>query len=70
MNYVIVFFKINWVINLYSFESIVVGVLDIKIFYCFGMLNWGVYDFFGFDNVIICIGVDYGLINCLMIGFG
>lgn len=63
IEYVNVSFKINWVINLYFLESIFVGVLDIKISYCFGIFNWGVYEFFGLDNVFICIGGDYGIID-------
>lgn len=49
IEYVIVSFKVNWVINLYFFENIVVGVFDIKIGYCFGMLNGGFYELFGLD---------------------
>ena len=63
-------FKTNRVINLHSLENTHSGVLDFKISHRFGMLNQGLYDWFGLDNATIRLGLDYGVTKDLQIGAG
>lgn len=63
-------FKTNRVINLHSLENTHSGVLDFKINHRFGMLNQGLYDWFGLDNATIRLGLDYGVTKDLQIGVG
>jgi len=63
-------FKTTRVINSHSIENVARGVLDLKISHRFGFLNSGSYELFGLDNATIRIGMDYGITDRLMVGFG
>ncbi len=63
-------FKTNRVVNGHSIENTGYGVLDFKISHRFAPLRRGIYDVFGLDNATIRIGLDYGITDRLMVGFG
>ncbi len=63
-------FKANRVINLHSIEHTAGGVLDLKISHRFGFVNAGIDEFFGLDQALTRIGLDYGLTDGLTIGIG
>ncbi len=63
-------FKANRVINLHSIENTAKGVLDFKISHRFGMVSNGISELFGLDQASIRIGLDYGISDRLMVGFG
>jgi hypothetical protein len=63
-------FKTTRVINGHSLENVAGGVMDMKISHRFGMLNTGAYNLFGLDQASIRIGLDYGINDRLMVGFG
>lgn len=63
-------FKTTRVINNQSIENVGAGVLDFKISHRFGFLNSGAYNLFGLDAATIRIGLDYGITDNLMVGFG
>lgn len=63
-------FKTNRVVDGHSIENTAAGVLDVKISHRFSPLRNGVYDIFGLDGATIRIGMDYGITDRLMIGFG
>lgn len=63
-------FKTTRVINGQSLENVGGGVLDMKISHRFGFLNGGPYELFGLDEATIRIGLDYGINDRLMVGFG
>jgi hypothetical protein len=63
-------FKTNRVINGHSLENTARGVMDMKISHRFTPLRFGLYDIFGLDNASIRIGLDYGITDRLMVGFG
>jgi len=68
--YTIASFKTTRVINSHSLENVAHGVLDFKIGHRFGMLNSGAGELFGLDQATIRLGLDYGISEKLMIGFG
>lgn len=63
-------FKTNRVVNGHSIENTAAGVLDFKISHRFAPISNGFYDIFGLDNATIRIGLDYGISDRLMVGFG
>lgn len=63
-------FKTTRVINAQSLENVGGGVLDMKISHRFGFINGGAYELFGLDEATIRIGLDYGINDRLMVGFG
>lgn len=63
-------FKTNRVINGHSIENTAAGVMDVKISHRFSPISKGFYDIFGLDGATIRIGVDYGITDRLMVGFG
>jgi hypothetical protein len=63
-------FKTTRVINGQSFENTAAGVLDVKIAHRFGFLNSGPYELWGLDNATVRLGLDYGVSDRLMVGFG
>lgn len=63
-------FKSTRLINGHSVETTWKGVLDLRISHRFGTLNKGLYELFGLDNASMRWGMDYGIGNRLMVGFG
>jgi len=63
-------FKSTRIINSQSIENTAKGVLDIKIQHRFASIENGVSDFFGLDGASIRLGLEYGMSNRLMLGFG
>lgn len=63
-------FKTTRLINGHSIEHVAGGVLDLRISHRFGLVNSGLYDFFGLDQATTRIGLDYGLTNRWMVGIG
>jgi hypothetical protein len=62
--------KTTRVINLQSLENVAPGALDFRISHRFGFVNQGAYEFFGLDNATIRLGLELGLTDRLMVGFG
>lgn len=63
-------FKSSRVINEHSIEFLGKGVLDFRILHRFGDVSTGISNLFGLDQASMRIGLDYGLLNNLTIGFG
>lgn len=63
-------FKTTRVINAQSMENVAGGVLDMKISHRFGFVSGGAYELFGLDQAYIRIGLDYGITDRLMVGWG
>ncbi|MCS3800826.1 DUF5777 family beta-barrel protein [Niastella sp. OAS944] len=63
-------FKSSRVINGHSMEFLGKGVLDFRILHRFGDVSTGISNLFGLDQASMRIGLDYGLLNNLTIGFG
>ncbi|MBK9273985.1 MAG: hypothetical protein IPM49_05510 [Flavobacteriales bacterium] len=63
-------FKTTRVINAQSLENTAHGVMDVKISHRFGFLNLGISELFGLDQATVRIGMEYGVTDRLMIGFG
>ncbi|MEX2596211.1 MAG: DUF5777 family beta-barrel protein [Salibacteraceae bacterium] len=63
-------FKTTRIINGHSFEMNAHGVMDFKISHRFGTLNSGAINFFGLDNALMRLGLDYGITPWLNIGIG
>lgn len=70
MDYISATFKTTRLINGHSIENVAPGVLDLRISHRFGLLNSGLYDFFGLDQATTRIGLDYGITNRWMVGIG
>ena len=70
VNYASASFKTTRVINGQSLENTHAGTLDLKISHRFGFLSSGLYELFGLDQATIRIGLDYGITDNLMVGFG
>ena len=68
--YVTATFKTTRLINGHSVENTGRGVMDFKLSHRFGTLNLGSYELFGLDNATMRIGLDFGLTDNLMVGFG
>ena len=69
-NYAKASFKTTRVINAQSIENVGAGVLDMKISHRFGFISGGAYELYGLDDATIRIGLDYGINDRLMVGFG
>ncbi len=63
-------FKTNRIVNGHSVENTARGVMDMKISHRFSPVRYGLYDIFGLDGASIRIGLDYGITDRLMVGFG
>jgi hypothetical protein len=64
-------FKSTRILNTHSIERMPAGQLDLRISHRFGPINSGVYNFFGLDQFThIHLGLDYGILNWLMVGVG
>jgi len=63
-------FKSSRVINLQSPERVAAGNLEFRISHRFGPLNGGAYQLWGLDQSSIRMGLDYGISDRIMIGFG
>ena len=68
--YVTSTFKTTRLINGHSVENVARRVLDVKISHRFGALNSGAYELFGLDNATMRMGLDYGITDNFMVGFG
>ncbi len=63
-------FKNSRIINGHSIENTQKGIMDFRISHRFGTLNKGPYELFGLDNASMRMGLDFGLTDRLMVGFG
>ena len=63
-------FKTTRIINMHSVENAAAGVMDFRISHRFGFINTGAYDLFGLDQALMRIGLEYGVTDRLMVGFG
>lgn len=63
-------FKTTRLMNGHSIENQAEGVLDFRINHRFGDMSGGAYEWFGLDQANVKIGLDYGVKNWLMIGWG
>ncbi len=63
-------FKTTRIVNGQSIENVGRGILDLKISHRFGTLNSGAYNLFGLDQATMRLGLDYGITDRLMVGFG
>jgi Membrane bound beta barrel domain (DUF5777) len=70
IDYAAAAFKTSRIVNGHSIENAAPGVLDFKINHRFAPLNQGFYDLFGLDGATIRFGLDYGITDRLMVGFG
>ena len=70
VDYVSASFKTTRVINNHSLENCGPGVLDMKISHRFNSIEKGAYDLFGLDGATIRLGLDFGITDRLMLGFG
>lgn len=61
-------FKATRIINSSTVENLGMGVLDFRICHRFGQIDQGLENFFGLDNAVTCLALDYGITNWLMIG--
>jgi hypothetical protein len=68
--YITATFKGTRIVNGHSVENVGKGVLDFRISHRFGTLNSGSENFWGLDNAITKLGLDYGITNWLMVGIG
>jgi hypothetical protein len=69
-DYTIATFKGTRIINGHSIENPAEGVLQFLIQHRFGRVNGGFYEFFGLDNAVIRLGLDYGITDRLAVGLG
>jgi hypothetical protein len=63
-------FKSPRVINNHSMEFLNPGTMDFRILHRFGPLDQGYKNFYGFDQANMRIGLDFGLLQNLMVGIG
>src|ERR1700748_622529 len=61
-------FKATRIINGSSVENLGAGILDFRIDHRFGQLNQGASNFFGLDDAVTAIALDYGVTSWLMVG--
>lgn len=69
-NYTTATFKATRIINGQSIERMKYGQLDFRIHHRFGYLNSGADQFFGLDQAITFLGLEYGINDRLMCGIG
>lgn len=67
---VIATFSGTRLVNGHSVETRGKNVLELIITHRFGTLNSGAYELFGLDNSAVRIGLEYGITDRLMVGFG
>jgi Membrane bound beta barrel domain (DUF5777) len=70
INYTTATFKSTRIMNGHSVEKMPPGQLDFRISHRFGRVNSGAYEFFGLDQANIHFGLEYGIMNWLMVGAG
>lgn len=63
-------FKATRIINGHSIERMKYGQLDFRIHHRFGYLNTGYDNFYGLDQAITFLGLEYGINDRLMAGIG
>ena len=63
-------FKSTRIINNHSVEIFAPKQLDLRIAHRFGLLNSGLYELYGLDQAKIRIGLEYGIMQNMMIGIG
>jgi hypothetical protein len=63
-------FKSTRIINGHSIERMPSRQLDVRISHRFGQVNSGIYNFFGLDESNTHFGLEYGITNWMMVGFG
>lgn len=63
-------FQNSRIINGHSIENTQKGIMDFRISHRFGTLNKGAYELFGLDNASMRMGLDFGVTDRLMVGFG
>lgn len=68
--YVTATFKSTQIINGHSIEQLKKKHLDFRVEHRFGTLDKGFSTFFGLDNAVTRIGIDYGVTDWLMLGIG
>ena len=69
-DYAFATFKSTRLINGSSIECVGVGVLDFRISHRFGQVNQGIENFYGIDNAVTKLSLDYGITKWLMVGIG
>jgi len=69
-NYTEATFKSTRIMNGHSIERTKAGQLDFRISHRFGTVNSGIYEYFGLDQSNVHFGLEYGITNWLMTGFG
>ncbi len=69
-SYITATFKSTRIMNGHSIERMPAGQLDFRISHRFGTLNSGAYEFFGLDQSNVHFGLEYGILNWLMVGIG
>lgn len=70
VDYTYATFKATRIINSHTIESPAKQNLLFTIQHRFGLINTGVYEFFGLDQSTIRIGLEYGITDRLCIGIG
>jgi len=70
INFASATFKSTRIMNGHSVEKMPPGQLDFRISHRFGTINSGAYEFFGLDQSNIHFGLEYGILDWLMIGIG
>ena len=70
INFTTATFKSTRIMNGHSIERMPPGQLDVRISHRFGMLNSGIYNFFGLDQSNIHLSLEFGIFKWLMIGVG
>ncbi|MES2387523.1 MAG: DUF5777 family beta-barrel protein [Bacteroidota bacterium] len=68
--YTMATFKTTRVVNGQSVEGLAAKHLDFRINHRFGPLNDGAYNFFGLDNAVNRLSLEYGINDNLMLGIG
>jgi hypothetical protein len=66
--YTLATFKSTRVIDGQSIERMQKKQLDFRISHRFGFVNQGVNEFFGLDQSSICLSLEYGITNWMMVG--
>jgi len=70
INFTTATFKSTRVMNGHSVEKMPPGQLDFRISHRFGTINSGAYEFFGLDQSNVHFGLEYGILDWLMVGIG
>ncbi len=70
ISYATATFKSTRIMNGHSIERMPPGQLDFRISHRFGRINSGAYEFFGLDQANIHFGLEYGILDWLMVGIG